>query len=265
MSYLSHGWQNLLLPPHCIGCGVELDAAIATHRDVLLCSECLPRLAPETWHGCGRCGGAVLDAGFVPTQCPLCRKTPLKFDAVVVLGGYHAGLRGIVLRMKRPTQTALTAGMGQLLCRRRLTQLTEHSADAIVPIPMHWRRRFRRGTNSPDILAQCLSRSLGIPIRHRLLVRQLNTLPQAELPPSKRIENMRGAFRVRRPKSIEGARLWLVDDILTTGATCSEAAKTLKQAGAAWVGVAVLARAQGDSVDPIIQTKTRPETTDEHG
>jgi len=63
------------------------------------------------------------------------------------------------------------------------------------------------------------------------------------LPPTRRFRNMRGAFRVRRPNLVHGARVLLVDDVLTTGATCSEASKMLKQAGAAMVAVAVVARA----------------------
>lgn len=79
-------------------------------------------------------------------------------------------------------------------------------------------------------------------MEHSLLVRTRKTLPQADLPPSRRFENVRGAFRLAAGYDIRGARVLLVDDILTTGATCSEAAKVLKQAGAASVAVAVIAR-----------------------
>jgi ComF family protein len=146
--------------------------------------------------------------------------------------------------MKRPTHNGLSDAMGRLLVQRRSQELGEHPADMIVPIPMYWTRRLRRGTNSPDIVAERLGKSLKLPVR-RLLSRCRNTPPQAMLPPSRRFDNMRGAFRVRGAEKLAGARVWLVDDILTTGATCSEAARTLKQAGAAWVGVAVVARAQG--------------------
>jgi len=80
-------------------------------------------------------------------------------------------------------------------------------------------------------------------VRRSVLVRCRNTLPQASLAPSRRFENVRGAFHVRRPGAVRGARVLLVDDVLTTGATCSEAAKMLKEAGAAMVAVAVVARA----------------------
>ncbi len=82
-------------------------------------------------------------------------------------------------------------------------------------------------------------------MRTAILVRRRNTLPQAGLAPLRRFENVRGAFRVRRPNAVKDARVLLVDDVLTTGATCSEAADVLKQAGAAMVAVAVVARAEG--------------------
>jgi len=147
--------------------------------------------------------------------------------------------------MKRPAHDRLSLAIGRLLAGRRGEQLAGIRADVIVPVPMFWWRRFRRGKNNADVLAHCLAKSLGVPMRRRVLVRRRNTQPQAGLPPSRRFLNVQGAFRVRRPRAVENARVLLVDDVLTTGATCSEAAKMLKQAGAAMVAVAVAARAQG--------------------
>ena len=147
--------------------------------------------------------------------------------------------------MKRPMHDALSVAMGRLLVERRRERLAGVRADVIVPIPMFWGRRLGRGKNSPELLAGCLAKSLGVPLRTTILVRRRNTLPQAGLAPSRRFENVRGAFRVRRPDAVKDARVLLVDDVLTTGATCSEAADVLKQAGAAMVAVAVVARAEG--------------------
>ena len=187
------------------------------------------------------------DAEALPGHCPLCQKTTLRFDTVIPLGAYDAELREAVLRMKRPAHDRLSLAMGRLLVAQRREQLVGLGPDLIVPIPMFWWRRLGRGKNSPDVLASCLAKSLGVPMRRRALVRRRNTQPQAGLPPSRRFLNMQGAFRVRRPKAVKDARVLLVDDVLTTGATCSEAAKMLKQAGAAMVAVAVVARAHGRS------------------
>jgi ComF family protein len=235
---------DLLFPPRCAYCGDEL---LGGPAELPFCAVCLTRLGPPVWHGCKRCGGEVMQGSALPEQCGLCHKTHLWFDVVIPLGGYDSELRHAVLRMKRPTHDPLSMAMGRLLAQRRRDQLLGIGADVIVPIPMFWRRRLRRGKNGPDLLAACLANLLAIPTQRSLLARRLNTAPQAGLPPRGRFRNVKGAFCVRQPRAVNNARVLLVDDVLTTGATCSEAAKVLKQAGAAMVAVAVVARAQGRS------------------
>jgi ComF family protein len=242
ISVLATAGRGLLFPPRCACCDAELLKADGAWS---LCPECLTHLAPSAWHGCRRCGSELLDRGFSPERCPRCKNLALRFDAAVPLGSYHGELRDVVLRMKRPSHNALSLAMGRLLAERRREELLALQASVIVPVPMFWARRLGRGTNNPDVLAGCLGQSLGIPVCRHVLIRRRNTVPQARLPPSRRFENVRGAFRVRRPDAVRDARVLLVDDVLTTGATCSEAAKMLKQAGAASVAVAIVARTQG--------------------
>jgi ComF family protein len=239
---LANVCQDLLLPPHCAYCGISLSGG---HLKTLLCEDCRSLFGPATWNGCKRCGGSSR-SGLAVDRCALCKDTSLRFDSVIPLGGYHSGLRDAIYRMKRPSHDALSLALGQLLAERRRQQLVEVQADMIVPIPMFWTRQLRRGKNGPELLAGCLSKSLKIPT-FRLLSRCRNTPPQSSQPPSRRFDNIRGAFAVRRPACVKNARVLLVDDVLTTGATCSEAAKMLKKAGAASVAVAVVARAEGSS------------------
>jgi len=116
--------------------------------------------------------------------------------------------------------------------------------DLLTSVPLHWRRRLRRGFDQAGLLAQRLSRFLQIPLSDRNLRRIRATASQTGLSESKRRENVRGAFRVRRPDEVEGKRVLLVDDVMTTGATASECARTLLSAGAKDVSVLVVARAQ---------------------
>jgi predicted amidophosphoribosyltransferase len=106
-------------------------------------------------------------------------------------------------------------------------------------------RRLFRGTNSPEILAWRIAGQLGARVAPGMLFRSRNTLPQADLPPGKRFQNVRGAFGLRAGYDLRDRKVVLVDDVLTTGATCSEIAGVLKRAGAATVVAAVLARAEG--------------------
>ena len=230
---------DLLFPPRCVSCGSGLEEG---HTDVLLCADCLGKLVPAAWNGCRRCGsrlsGEPRDGG-----CQKCKDAPFAFDRLAALGGYEGSLREAVLRMKRPSHDAISLAVGRLLAARCQELLADARPGLIIPIPMYWARRLRRGGNSPEVLAACLARAFGVPCARGILVRRRSTSPQWPLTPDERRANVRGAFRVRRPAAVKDRRVLLVDDIMTSGATCSEAARVLKRAGAAAVAVAVVARA----------------------
>lgn len=236
---------DLLFPPCCVYCSTDF---LEPRDDWHFCDDCLALFGPATWRGCNRCGNEVPDSVPVAENCQSCRKACLRFDTVIPLGGYHTGLRDAILRMKRPEHDGLSTAMGRLLAERRGEQLAAIQADIVVPIPTFVERRWigrRKRNHSPEVLAACVAESLKIPMQGAVLVQHVATLPQVGLAPTRRFENVRGAFQVCSPEVVKGARVLLVDDVLTTGATCSEAAKMLKQAGAAMVAVAVVARTQG--------------------
>lgn len=222
-----------------------------------MCVDCCRRCAPAGRKTCGRCGANL--SRFSPAEsetvetapsaadCPLCRRHRLWFDRVTSLGDYEEDLRQNVLRMKRPEGESVAASMAQLLSTQRREQIQQFAPDLLVPIPMHWMRRLARRTNSAEVVAEHLGRALQVRVARRVLARSRNTLPQKDLSPNSRFRNVRGSFRVRRGYDIRGARVALVDDILTTGATCSEAAKMLKEAGAQDVAAIVVARAIGSN------------------
>ena len=188
---LASGGLDLLFPPRCAYCRADI-AELEDH--VPICAECCRRLVPEKWIGCRHCGGAISGDEETPDHCSLCKDPPLLFDRVVTIGEYRNDLRDAILRMKHPQHENLALAMGRLLGQRRFSELAELEADMIVPVPMYWKRRLRRGTNSAELLARCLGRKLELPVRRRLLVRCKNTKPQSELSAKKRFSNMRGRF-----------------------------------------------------------------------
>jgi ComF family protein len=115
--------------------------------------------------------------------------------------------------------------------------------DVVAPVPLHPRRERERGYDQAALLAGSLARALGVPARRRALRRVRYTDQQALLPSRARWENVRGAFEPG-PHAVEGLKVLLVDDVMTTGATASECARVLKKAGAAGVSVLTLARAR---------------------
>ena len=112
--------------------------------------------------------------------------------------------------------------------------------DLIIPIPLHPRRKRRRGYNQSELLAAPLARDLGLPMNPRGLRRVRHTAPQVGLGPEERHDNVRGAFAA--DDSFTGRRVLLIDDVLTTGATMRAAAEALLAAGAASVSAYCLAR-----------------------
>jgi ComF family protein len=158
---------------------------------------------------------------------------------------YQGEFRELVLRTKFRYEAALTLGLGRILADRTISTIGIERPDVVVPVPMYWLRKLRRGVNGAELLAECLAESLHVPLANRLLRRRRNTRRQSTLPRSERLENVRSAFVKRVGYHLSAAHVLLVDDILTTGSTCSEAARALKRQGAAEVTVAVLARGVG--------------------
>jgi ComF family protein len=237
---LGRGMADLVFPPRCAGCDAELAAPVA---GPLLCTKCLTAIVSRDVPRCDRCGARIFAADG-PDDCRECARFELRFDAAVALGNYDGLMRQFVLRMKQQQHEALTLALAGLVWREYAQAITAWKCDLVVPVPMHWWRRVWRGTNSPDLLATRLAEDLRVDCLPRSVTRSRATQPQSELALGERFHNVRGAFRLRRGYDVRGARVLLVDDILTTGATASEVARVLKRSGALRVSVVVLARTQ---------------------
>lgn len=230
--------RHLLFPPSCVYCRHLLPEPAAPPW---LCLDCVRRLVPPSREVCPGCGLAL---PAVPgARCPACADRQFRFDALVALGDYEGELRRAVLRMKRAIQEPLSAALGQLLAQQRGAEIASLRPDVVLPVPMHWLRRILRGTNSPEIVASQLAAGVRRPMSP-LLIRRRYTQSQGNLTPTRRAANVRNAFRLQHPQDFAGARVLLVDDVVTSGATCNEAARLLKRAGAAFVGVAAICRTQ---------------------
>lgn len=172
-------------------------------------------------------------------QCGLCRLGLNQFDSAYAFSAYEGVLRDLIHLFKyarvRPLGKVLGAYLGAALPR-------EERFDMVVPMPLYWVRRWRRGFNQSDVLARAVARRSGIPVV-RAVRRARSTAPQASLSRAGRRRNVQGAFAPRRGVDVRGLRILLVDDVLTTGATANACAGALKRAGARYVAVLAVARA----------------------
>jgi predicted amidophosphoribosyltransferase len=239
--------MEIVFPAACVNCRVDLDGADIGATDVPLCGDCYAALDLLHEPMCRRCGGPLpaLTARTGDDGCYRCRGRKMWFDEALAGGLYDGLLRHLMLAMKTNTGDYVSLAMGRLLWQLRRDRLSSLQVDVVAPIPLHWRRRLAHRTNSAAVLAEVLSQRLRAPLANGLLRRLRHTPPQSELTPPQRWENVRRAFSVGSSHHLSDAHVLVVDDILTTGATCSEAARTLRKAGAARVTVAVVARAIG--------------------
>ena len=145
-------------------------------------------------------------------------------------------MRAILHALKYEGRRSLAPPLGALMRARGAEVLAD--AEYAVPVPLHWRRRWRRGFNQ----AAALARPLGLPVAHAL-VRRRHTRPQADLPAPQRLENLRGAFAVRGAAGLRGRCVVVVDDVSTTGATLESCGRALMEAGVREVRALTAARA----------------------
>ena len=172
-------------------------------------------------------------------RCALCRRGLRGFEAAYSFGFYEDELRELIHLFKYGGVQALDQPLGRLLAQALPRDL---SIDLIVPMPLHWRKRWQRGFNQASLLARQIGRRTHLPVRNALR-RVRHTAAQAGLTNAKRRENVSGAFRAKSREILSGKRILLIDDVMTTGATASACARALKTAGAKEVTLLTLARA----------------------
>ena len=233
---LSRGFRELLYPSVCACC-----STVAPEADGHFCPSCTATLTDDPHRTCPRCCSSIGEFTHTEKGCPQCRDERLQFDGSFRLGEYDGALRDLVLRMKSGAGEMLAECVGRLWAQRAEARFRAVGADVVIPVPLHWRRRWQRGYNQSEALSEAIAERLKLPHQPRWLKRIRHTPHQTAVSATERRENLRGAFRVSRGSNLKGKSVLLVDDVLTTGSTASEVAKAMKGAGAVRVFVAVLA------------------------
>ena len=233
------GWAlDALYPRDCFFCG-------RPSGDSQICLECYERLTLTRHPSCLVCGAeSALPEGpdFVCSDC--LRRRPA-FTRAFIAARYDGDVRALIHAFKYHGGLWLTDDLVRILIAHYLARIAplRLGIDAVVPVPMLRRKRLRRGCNQSEELARLLARQLHLPYLPRLLRRvHTGVLSQTRLARAERLANAKRAYRARRRAPIRGRTILLVDDVLTTGATCDACAHALLSAGAKRVYVLALAR-----------------------
>jgi ComF family protein len=235
---IPHGLFSLFFPAECRICGVSLDG----FTRIPVCRGCLEAPVPlEADYFCALCHAPFqnsfpLDAAGV---CSLCRSGLRGFDRASSFGYYEGALRKLIHLFKYEGMTPLTHRLAGYL-ERALP--VDNRYDAVIAVPLHWRRRWRRGFNQAELLAKEIAKKRRVPLV-KALRRVRPTANQSGLTSAARRLNIAGAFQAKPGADLRGKGILLIDDVFTTGATASACAAALKRAGATSVSLLTLARA----------------------
>jgi ComF family protein len=204
-----------------------------------VCALCVARFAPVL----PRCGRCAIEVPAGTGACGACITDPPPFERALAAVDYAHPWDGLITQFKFHSALDLAPALTQRLLES-FHRGSESAPALLLPIPLSAERQRERGYNQAWELARRLGRALSCHADARLLLRVKDTPHQLALAPDKRAGNVRAAFAVepRRRAELAGASVTLVDDVMTTGATVAEAARTVLQAGAARVHVWVVAR-----------------------
>lgn len=221
-----------MMPQDCQLCGTAASATI--------CTACVRDLPFRLRQGCTCCGQMGDEQSLEGETCGDCLAVPPKFDVTQSAFLYAFPLDKLMQSFKFNANLALL----DLFVDHFVSTLKNNVAtmpDVIIPMPLAKKRLATRGFNQSALLAREIGKRLNVKVESHGLLRVRETPPQAGLNRSARLKNMKGAFDCAQ--NLSGLRIALVDDVMTTGATMSDAARALKKQGAAIVDAWVIARA----------------------
>lgn len=228
---------DLVLPPRCLRCG---DAVLGADELCALCWREVRFIEPPLCDVCGYPLPRPLPGRAI---CGACAAERPRFDRARASVAYDDGSRDLILAFKHGDRIENVGLFARWMCRSAADLLA--AADVIVPVPLHRWRLLKRGFNQSALLARAVSRRSGVAWLPDTLVRQRATRSQQGLGAAARRANVTGAAFAVEPGGrplVEGRRVLLIDDVLTTGATLGACTAVLRRHGAAGVDVLTLAR-----------------------
>ena len=240
-----HALLDLFYPRSCLHCKRNLNNS----RELYICEDCNRQIPYVNEFHCIRCGAAIgpYSTSMAKEGCPVCKGKCLHFDTMTAAAHYDGVMKTLIHQFKYARQKFLFRILNDVVITQKNLKEIVPDIDVIVPVPLYWLKKMYRGFNQSELLSLGIQRYFSKPISANNLCRIKNTESQTHLSKSQRQANIHNAFFVKYPRSFQGKKVLLVDDVLTTGVTASECSKKLKESGARCVHLLVLANAEYNS------------------
>lgn len=238
LRFFSNAVLDFVFPPRCFGCDQDIDKGF-------ICDKCFTQVTTSVLPTCPVCGLPKGDDDECIHQKFIAGVRPHTLARIRALGKYQPPFKGLVHHFKYQQKEKIGQILGLALANLVNSDPILSRARYIIPIPLHPARLRERGYNQSLILAEEAALSSGITLLD-CLKRTKNTKSQTKFDYEERMKNIRNAYQVKQDMnvSLKGARVILVDDVITTGATLAEAAKVLKENGATEVYAVVATSAK---------------------
>lgn len=221
---------KLLYPPVCPICDRVLPQRLTDDGIGRICAHCEPTLIRVREPFCMRCGKPLAARGSAREYCEDCTRHAHSFTQGRASFVYSGAVIGTMHRFKYSNRRDYAPVLAREMYRMHGAWIRRIAPDAVIPVPLHAKRRRMRGFNQAALLARQIARLSGIPLEEKLLVRTQNTGRQKELNAHERKNNLKNAFQTTK-KIVQLEKVLLIDDIYTTGSTADAAAAALLQAG----------------------------------
>lgn len=164
------------------------------------------------------------------------------FEELISIFKYEGIIREKIIQYKFGDRAYMNNTFAKIILKNEKICGLLKKYDIIIPVPIHKKRKAQRGYNQTQLIANKISKCLNIKLCNNVLVKNKNTIAQSKLNKKKRVQNIKGAFKILNSEKIKGKDILLLDDIYTTGSTANECSKILKKAGAKTVGVLTIAK-----------------------
>ncbi len=233
------GLTDIIYPKECVSCK---NTIVHNAVDDLVCFDCWTAIKENVPPFCIRCGRHLDKKNLTKNVCPHCIRKEYYFDRAFSPCSFEGPIQELIHEFKYNGKDYLAKPLSRLL----LNFIGEYRVpvefmDMIVPVPLHQARLRERQFNQAALLSRYISEAFSRDQAEDILVRNRSTKTQADLTIAERLANVQGSFSTKENAPIQGKNILLIDDVLTTGATASEASCALKKAGANIVFVLTLA------------------------